>query len=300
MTITKTGENKIILTLLLSLVLLWSGFYFSYPNLDKPLASNAKDELPTAADFFSQLKLEAQSAVIYDPETEEVIYGRGEQDIRPLASITKVMTILAANDILEPDSEIIINNDSAGLKKGERWQMKNLAALTLVSSSNEGASAIAQTANQKNDLIVLMNSKAGDLNLGAMKFNNPTGLDDDNDIGGRGSALSVAKLFTYVFKNKPGILAPTKEAVIEEKSLDNIRHVVINTNEIVNKIPGIIASKTGYTELAGGNLAVIANIGLRHPLVFVVLGSSINGRFSDIDKMVQTALDYYSLINRQV
>lgn len=252
--------------------------------------------------FITNLNLEAKAYIVYDPKTGEIIASQNENKVLPLASITKVMTILASSEQLRPETNITIREDigenSSGFFGGERWQMANLSALTLVSSSNEGATALAGAVTDSENLVLLMNKKAQDLNLASLQFSNPTGLDEGPLPGGQGSALDTAKLFTYILKNKPEIFEPTKEAMIVEKSIDGLDHAVMNTNTIVNQIPGLMASKTGYTDLAGGNLAVIANIGLNRPLVFVVLGSSKEGRFSDTKKLTTATLNYYAYINK--
>ena len=56
-----------------------------------------------------------------------------------------------------------------------------------------------------------------------------------------------------------------------------------NTNQTIETLSGAEASKTGYTDRAGGNLAVIVDISVGHPIVIVVLGSTRQGRFQDID-----------------
>jgi D-alanyl-D-alanine carboxypeptidase len=61
--------------------------------------------------------------------------------------------------------------------------------------------------------------------------------------------------------------------------------IATNTNEVVEDITGILVSKTGYTDLAGGNLAVVADMGLNEPVAFVVLKSSKESRFEDILKL---------------
>ena len=62
-----------------------------------------------------------------------------------------------------------------------------------------------------------------------------------------------------------------------------------NTNEALGAIPGLIMGKTGYTDLAGGNLAVVFDVGLSHPVIAVVLGSTIDGRFTDMKQIVPAA-----------
>ena len=177
--------------------------------------------------------------------------------------------------------------------------MANLAALTLVSSSNEGAEALAEAAATSSAALVeIMNQKAKSLNLNSFHFINPTGLDENYLPGGVGTALDVAKLFSYVLKNKPELLSATKESSVSEQDSSGLTHNVLNTNTAVNEIPGLFAGKTGYTDLAGGNLAVAANIGLHRPLIFVVLGSSKEGRFSDTKKLTEATFKYYAQINK--
>ncbi|MFA6475961.1 MAG: serine hydrolase [Candidatus Paceibacterota bacterium] len=312
--IKKTHDKEIIGALVLSLLFMWSGFFLTYKTDPLNLtAQREKKEEALAAEqtkiaeikksFFGNLNLEAEAYVVYNTETGEIIASSNEGKTLPLASLTKVMTVLAASDELSPGSKVTVHQTggelSGGLKSGENWQMANLAALTLVGSSNEGATALALAATSSEEALVsLMNQKAETLNLKSLRFSNPTGLDDGPLPGGQGSALDVAKLFTYVFKNKPELLTATKEGVLTEKSADGLSHSVVNTNTIINQIPGLIASKTGYTERAGGNLAVIANIGLHRPLVFVVIGSSKEGRFSDTKKLSEAALNYYASINK--
>ncbi len=315
----KNRQHKEVITIIiLSLIFMGSGFFLSRQNDPLQLATslnlNDSDQVEKAINaeqeriarakrrFLSNINLEAKAYIVYNPETGEIITSSNENKVLPLASLTKVMTVLATSEKLPPEANVTIREDigqnSSGFFGGERWQMANLRALTLVSSSNEGAKALAEAITDSENLVLLMNKKAQDLNLSSLQFSNPTGLDDGPLPGGQGSALEIAKLFTYVIKNKPEIFEPTREAIIVERSIDGLNHVAVNTNTIVNQIPGLMASKTGYTDLAGGNLAVIANIGLHRPLVFVVLGSSKDGRFSDTKKLTNATLNYYAYINK--
>jgi D-alanyl-D-alanine carboxypeptidase len=304
-------DTGVIISLGLALFLIWGGFYLSYPNflaIQKKAEQLAQQKINEQKKLVSQLafgrlNLEAKAYAVYDITTGELIAGQKENEVLPLASITKVMTVLVASENLEPRSTVAINqttsSNNGGLRQGEKWSLANLAALTLVVSSNDGATALAeasQTQTGQEDFINQMNHKALALGLNDLSFANPTGLDLDDKItpGGQGSALSVAKLFSYVLKNKPELLSATREPVIQEKSLDNFSHTVLNTNEIIKDIPGLLASKTGLTDLAGGNLAIVTNIGLRRPVAIVVLGSGQSGRFTDTQKLVKATINYYS------
>lgn len=309
----KNRDKELIVTLALSLLFMWSGFFLTYKPDPLNLAVNFENKKSEAQEilearsqaerkFFGDLNLEARAYIVYDPTTEEIISSHNDRQVLPLASLTKVMTILTASEQLNPKAKIVVkqpsNQNYGNLRQDEIWQMANLAALTLVSSSNEGATALAEAATSSESLVLAMNQKVEELGLKPLHFNNPTGLDEGPIPGGQGSALAMAKLFTYILKYKPNLLSVTKEQSITEKSVDGFNHTVLNTNTIINELPGLIASKTGYTDLAGGNLAIASNIGLNRPLIFVVLGSSKDGRFSDTKKLTSAAINYYAHLNK--
>ena len=86
------------------------------------------------------------------------------------------------------------------------------------------------------------------------------------------------------------MLERTKEPTLLFAS-EEFTHEGINTNTEITKLPQVLASKTGFTDLAGGNLAVVVDVGLNHPVVIVVLGSSKEGRFSDVEFLAWASVD---------
>jgi D-alanyl-D-alanine carboxypeptidase len=127
------------------------------------------------------------------------------------------------------------------------------------------------------------------------RFNNETGLDlSSSESGGYSSSRDVAFLFAYVLRNHPEILEATRHEIFNVKSENNIKHSATNTNIGIQNIPGLIASKTGYTDMAGGNLAIVFDPGVGRPIVVVALGSSEVGRFSDISLLTKTTFEYLS------
>ncbi len=236
------------------------------------------------------------------------LYTKNEQDILPLASLTKLMTALAATEILPQGTKVsIAHKDLLGedadrdLFVNEQWDASELIDLTLMSSSNSGAHALATVAgaylsshsiNPIGRFVTYMNDRAGALNLASLKFYNDSGLDvNENQSGAYGNAHDVALLTDYIMSNKPELLEPTKYARRVVVSDNNIVHSVKNTNTIIDEIPGASGSKTGYTDLAQGNLVVTFSPGLEGPFVAVVLGSTYDGRFSDIEKLVDATIN---------
>jgi len=92
-------------------------------------------------------------------------------------------------------------------------------------------------------------------------------------------------LFALLLKTAPWVFEPTTEAAVRAAG-----ERIENTNEDVAIIPGLIASKTGYTTLAGGNLGIVFDASLGHPIVAVTLGSTREDRFTDIRLLRDYAL----------
>jgi len=250
--------------------------------------------------------IEAKSYYVYDVIHQKPIFAKSEHEKLPLASITKLMSGLVVLDIMPETTIVTINQEDLALGGdyslilGEKWKLKDLLNYSLIESSNVGMHAIASALNyyeavNNKDTVKIMNDRAVKLGLSDTFFINETGLDiDANMSGAYSSAYDVSILFTNILKNNPALIADTNKASEHFISESNIKHTALNTDTAINKIPSMIASKTGLTDLAGGNLAIIFDVGPMHPVVIVVLGSSAEGRFSDVIKLAQITLQKFS------
>lgn len=261
---------------------------------------------------FEDVRLSARSAIIKDVTTGKILYEKNPDEILALASLTKVVTAVTALDILEEDaliqihqSDLSVGNDS-GLIAGSYFRLKDILKMMLVASSNSGAMAVATNAGEKiaptpedamSSFVARMNSTASKIGMEKSSFKNPSGLDENNETvaSAKGSARDISRLFEYVLKNHQEILESTREDTLRIRTKDGYEHRIVNTNTIVGELPNIIGSKTGYTDLAGGNLAVVIDPGLNTPVVIVVLGSSKEGRFKDVERLSNATLDYLLL-----
>lgn len=279
-------------------------------NKNKPVAveETSVQEKVISTEMFNNLKLVAKAVYVYDMKTGKVIFEKNSDTQLPLASLTKLMTAVTAMDLLPKDSQIAIKKEfleeegDTGLLANESWKLKDLLDFSLVASSNDGARSIAsvigaldlKTADYdlgRKDFIKKMNEKAQELGLKQTYFINESGLDEEDISGGYGSAQDVEKLMQYILTNNPDILEATKHTTVSAPS-DTKLHTAKNTNSDVAYIPGLLASKTGYTDLAGGNLAVAFDPTIGRPIVIVVLGSTIDGRFNDVNSLVKASLEY--------
>lgn len=259
---------------------------------------------------FDRLVIEGEAAIVWDVVRQEALYSKNATTQLPLASLTKIMTAIVAteelkeNNIITITSEAIIKEGDSGLFVGEKWRLKDLIDLMLITSSNDSASALASAVTLfnsslehpavKNLFINKLRDKVNEIGMDQTFFINESGLDISNDISGAyGSAEDVSKLFSYAIKYYPALIEGTRYKSQEIISLDEISHHATNTNKSIEKLPAIIASKTGYTEIAGGNLAVAYEMGPMHPMIVVVLGSSRDGRFVDVEKLIDASFKYF-------
>ena len=250
----------------------------------------------------------ATSAYVYDTVTGEVIYDKNADLQLPLASLTKVMTALTVSNLL-PDKDIVRISPSdlgedgdSGLVPNEQWAMKDLLDFSLVVSSNDGSRALASvagafltvdaTSSAVSAFVKEMNNTAKSLGLYQTYFLNQSGLDVSPTLsGGYGSAKDMALLVGHILRTKPHLLEATAFDQINVSSQTE-SHSAVNTNKAINMIPNVIASKTGFTDLSGGNLVVAFDAGLNHPVIIAVLGSTYDGRFQDMAQLVGSTVEY--------
>jgi D-alanyl-D-alanine carboxypeptidase len=306
-------DNKRLVNLGMLLVLILGFLFLTSLYASRGVRVNDKSQLAKndLTNPFETVQIEALSAVVLDLNSGKVIFEKNSNEPRPLASITKIMTALTATDILPAgtvvtvDKRFISEEGDSGLYSNEKWRLQDLLDFSLVSSSNDGIAAIAGAAGSiidlssdnieinHEDFISKMNEKAKEIGLVNSHFFNETGLDIDLErSGGYSSALDTAQLFGYVLKNHPEIFEATRYNNIQIKSLSSLNHKAPNTNTDTVNIPGLLASKTGYTEMAGGNLAIVFDPGIARPIAIVVLGSSYDGRFKDVSILTQKTFEY--------
>lgn len=304
----------------LSIAGLYGFFLSEKPSLaEASLSGVAQDATPiNSIDYFKNISIEARAVFVFDIERNKVIFSRSGDEKLPLASLTKLMTAFVAKDHMGDNAVITLTRDDieaegdSGLREGERWRIADLLNTMLIASSNDAARAVASfvgsegqntytgdSVSARAHFVQMMNDKAKALGLTTMEFFNESGLDvtpQNKDglpaqAGGYGSAREVARLIVSLREKYPSALDITMYENKQIVSQDGIIHTLTNTDEAIENFPGLLASKTGYTNLAGGNLAILFDVGIGHPVVAVVLGSTYKGRFNDMQTLVQATLE---------
>lgn len=222
----------------------------------------------------------AEAAIIYNPETGEVLWENHSNDQRSMASITKVMTALVFLESETPLSTMVKvqRSDVAAasttyLRNGFELPAEDLLNLLLVGSDNAAARALARSAVIGYDnFIRRMNEKAQELGLESTSYVEPSGLSSDNVS----SAYDLARLIAYAAADERigAIMRKTSFTTHVGK-----RTITANsTNQIVRSGDiDVVGGKTGFIGRSGYCLATL----LRLPqsgqqVAFVVLGAKSN------------------------
>jgi len=280
----------------------------SAPAPQSPQTALAAVALPHV-DAYASTTLSAHAAYVFDLTSSTTLYTKNADIVWPLASLTKVLLTLVVSEVLAPDMHITIPYDTAltegghYLRHGDVWRVRDILDFTLVASSNEGADILAGAADEPlhekypqspahDTTLWRMNDLAHDLGLHETHFLNVNGLDESaTQAGAYGSARDMARLFAYAASQKLDIFSATTQPTRALTSQNGVKTTAVNTDKALDLIPGLLMGKTGYTDLAGGNLAVVFSASARdarpqHTVVAVVLGSTQDGRFEDMKKLI--------------
>lgn len=261
------------------------------------------EKAPEAKKVFGAVSIQAHSAVVYDLTTNTILYGQQENAVVPLASLTKLFTVYSALTGTEKTALVTLSErdlapeGDSGLQIGETFTLGSLERLALVASSNDAAEAVGEATQRLSSgtHASLMASAISALGITDVKTANATGLDVSTTVsGGYGSALSVAKVAKSIVTLDPGLGHATTESSVTVHSRSGTTHTLMNTNQSLASIPSPLLSKTGLTDLAGGNLVVVFDVGINHPVAVVVLGSTKEGRFEDVSTLVRKTLAYFA------
>lgn len=241
-------------------------------------------------------------ALIWDVNNNEIIYEKDANVPYPIASITKILTAVVGLETINKDAKItIIQSDldtpgDSGLILSEVWGRDDLIKYMLLESANDGAVAIARVALENSptyqSIESMMTAWADKIGMQTTTIKNETGLDiiDGSLASNYASASDVVRLLYYFSQNYTDFAMSSGDH--DGSFTTNLTtHYATSTNKLSDVLPHTSGAKTGFTSVAGGNLALIAEIGLNRPIYFVILGSSYEQRFSDVNSMYQYALE---------
>ena len=252
----------------------------------------------TAADF----DLPCAAAILIDEDSGTVLYEKNADDRRPIASITKVMTLLLTFEALEagrvrlddavPVSEHAyhMGGSQIWLEPGEQMTLNEMLKAICISSANDAAVAVAEyIGGSEAAFAEQMNARAAELGMTSTHFVNACGLDAEGHLS---SARDVALMSREILLHHSEV---RDYCSVWMDTLRGGATQLVNTNKLLKSYTGITGLKTGTTGKAGVCISASAERdGLR--LIAVVLGA---GSGKERFQAATTLLDYgYSHFER--
>ena len=239
----------------------------------------------------------ARAWFVQSGTTGEVLAQHGDRARVPIASITKLMTVLVTLEHARLDDVVTVEPSASevgestiNLRPGERITVRDLVSAALIQSANDAANALAEYVGKgdTNAFVELMNAKARELGLDDTHFVRPDGLDVAGHVS---SARDVTKLAQILMHDS------FVRSVVRERTTTISGGRTLHTwNDLLGQFPGLLGVKTGHTGAAGW-CEVAAARGPGVTIYVAVLGSPTrSSRNADLAELLRYGLSRYRLV----
>ena len=253
----------------------------------------------------TDLGLNAKSAILMEESTGNILYESNPDERLPIASVTKVMTMLLIMEAVDSgkislDDMVTVSENAMSyggstmfLETGEQLTVNDMLKGIAVASANDGCVAMAEhLAGSESAFVDMMNEKAKELGMENTHFMNTNGLDEDDHYS---SARDVAIMSRELMKH---------ETIFNYTSIwmDTLRggkFQLANTNKLIRFYDGANGLKTDSTSKA---LCCLSAAAKRNDmqLIAVVLGAPTSAeRFASAKSLLDYGFANYA-VNTQI
>ena len=240
--------------------------------------------------------VQARAWVVENGANGDVLLAHHARGRVPIASITKLMTVLVARERSRLDEVVTVDpraaaigESSVGLRGGERVTVRDLIEAALIQSANDAAYALAAHVGRSDvaRFVALMNAEAKRLGLSDTHFVRPDGLDAPGHVS---SARDVTELARRAMRD------PFVRSVVRRRTAVAAGRTLYTWNDLLGRFPGLVGVKTGHTGAAGWNEVAAVR---RGPLTLyaAILGSpSRETRNADLTELLRYGLSRYRVV----
>ncbi len=233
-------------------------------------------------------QITANAYVVSNINSGEVYMEKNSSTVFPVASMSKLITAIAATDMFKRDMVVEVKQteyelppDHSNLIVGEKMTLEEMLYPMLLSSSNIAAESISRS-KDRGEFLESMSSYAWEIGMPSAYFADPSGIDPHNAA----SARDIFALAQYLYKFRPDVLSITRINTFDlATTTDHGSHSIHNIHPFVMD-ENFLGGKTGRTPEAGETMLTILNIG-EEPIAFVVLKSDLGQREADTRKLVR-------------
>ena len=276
-------------TLIVNLIFSWL-----FLTTNNPVLLNSDYQLISLKPRVPEYILNADKGAVLAVSDRAFLFKKNENQVQPIASITKLMTALVFLDhnpgwdkIYEITTADNISGGHLNLFLGDRLKIKDLFYTSLIASDNGATIALVHaTGLSEKQFVGEMNKKAQHLSLVKTKFSEPIGLSDDNIS----TAREVTWLANEAFNNQAISQTTTKSSY--EFRTEGGKNVKIEStdNLLFDSAPGpweLLGGKTGYTDRAGYCFVGRFKDSQGRELISAILGSNgKNDRFKESKNLI--------------
>ncbi len=268
-------------------------------------------------DTLSQLKateLYAKSAVLIDGASGRVLYGKNEEQQMPMASTTKILTLILTLENTNPKEVVQVSKRAAsqpkvhlGVREGQEFYVKDLCYAMMLESFNDTAVALAEhVSGSVEGFAELMNQKAEEIGCENAYFVTPNGLDGQVVTETKTwihsiTATDLARIMRYCIMESPKareFLEITRTKHYQFTDREGLRsYQCYNHNAFLDMMEGVLSGKTGFTSKAGYCYVGAVKADNRTFIVALLACGWPNNRsykWSDMKKLVQYGMDHFS------
>lgn len=276
-------------------------YIYDVTDANEPFLEDDSEWVPTAAAVSeAALAVGGKSAVLLEQETGEMLFAKNAHEQLPIASVTKIMTLLLVMEALESeqikiDETVVCSKTAASmggsqiwLEEGEQMTVDELLKAAVIVSANDACAALAEhLCGTIEQFVLRMNERAKELGMQDTTFLDCSGLNDE----GMSSAHDVAVMARELMKHEE----IQNYTTVWMDSLRDGASELVNTNKLVRHYKGATGLKTGTTAAAGHCLAATAE---RDGVAFVavILGcDTTDERFGGARAMLDYGFANYTL-----
>lgn len=297
-------KSSLFLVFIINLIL----FSTLYPSIvyadeiDEEILSDSEfsEIIESSFTTTNEPQINSKSAIVLNRVSKEILYEKNCNDIRSIASTTKIMTAIIVLENSNLTDVVNISKKAANtggsklkLNTDDKISVNDLLYGLMLRSGNDAAVALAEhVSGNIENFCLLMNSKASELGLKNTHFATPHGLDNPEHYS---TAYELALITDYALQNnKFAEIVNSKSYTI---SINNSQRTIYNTNELLGNLPGINGVKTGFT---GNAMRCLVTSCTRDnsQIITVVLGADTKkDRTLDSKKLIEYIFNNYSSID---
>lgn len=273
-------KTRVMTVFLLIIQLLFAAAY--------PIQASAEQETP---------EIQADSAVLMDMKTGQILWAKNADKPHYPASITKILTAILALEnsnlddlVVTPKLATLQEGNRVYLEEGEKIPMRQLLYGLLLQSGNDAAVAIAEhVAGSVPQFAKMMNDKAKEIGAVHSHFVTPNGLHDPDHYT---TARDMALIGRYAMQ------IPTFRQIVGSKTYvwhsQGWQSTLLNLNKMLWTYDGATGVKTGFTDQAHQTIVATAKRGQQEYLVCLMYGLTQQSIRDDASRLLDYGFAHFT------